>query len=253
MRVAIEAVDGVPLVKPGDDLAAVVLGALEASGLTLANQDVIVVAQKIVSKAEGRLVDLATVAPSPRAVELGRATDKDPRLIEVILSESVEVVRHKPGVIVVEHKLGFVMANAGVDRSNVSADGMKEPVLLLPADPDRSAVALKAALDKAFAADVGVVISDSVGRAWRNGTVGLALGAAGLPALDDRRGRPDLFGRKLEVTEVALADQIAAAAAIAMGEGDEGRPLVLVRGVSWTAPARPAKDLIRPKAMDLFR
>lgn len=253
MRVAIEAIDGVPLVKPGDDLAAVVLGALEASGLTLANQDVIVVAQKIVSKAEGRLVDLAAVAPSARAVELGRATDKDPRLIEVILSESVEVVRHKPGVIVVEHRLGFVMANAGVDRSNVSVDGMKEPVLLLPADPDRSAAALKAALDKTFAADVGVVISDSVGRAWRNGTVGLALGAAGLPALDDRRGRPDLFGRKLEVTEVALADQIAAAAAIAMGEGDEGRPLVLVRGVSWTAPARPAKDLIRPKNIDLFR
>lgn len=253
MRVAIETVDGVPLVKPGDDLAAVVLGALENSGLTLAAQDVLAVAQKIVSKAENRFVDLAAVTPLPRAVELGRATDKDPRLIEVILSESVEVVRHKPGVIVVEHRLGFVMANAGVDRSNVKADGMQEPVLLLPADPDASAAALKAALDKAFGVSVGVVIADSVGRAWRNGTVGLALGAAGLPSLDDRRGRPDLFGRKLEATEVALADQIASAASIAMGEGDEGRPLALVRGVSWTAPARPAKDLIRPKTMDLFR
>lgn len=253
MRLVLETVDGVPLVKPGDDLAAVVIGAFEKSGLSLADQDVVVVAQKIVSKAEGRLVDLAAVTPSPRAVELGKATDKDPRLIEVILGESVEVVRHKPGVIVVEHRLGFVMANAGVDRSNVKADGMKEPVLLLPADPDGSASTLKAALDKAFGADVGIVISDSVGRAWRNGTVGLALGAAGLPALDDRRGRPDLFGRKLEVTEVAVADQIAAAAAILMGEGDEGRPLVLVRGISWTAPARPAKDLVRPKTVDLFR
>lgn len=253
MRLVIETVADVPMIAPGDDLAALLVAALKTGGHNLSDRDAVVVAQKIVSKAEGRLVDLATVEPSTKAVELARATDKDSRLVEVILSESTEVIRHRPGVLIVEHRSGVVMANAGVDRSNVKASGMKEPVLLLPKDADASAALLKAALDRAFEANLAVVISDSVGRAWRNGTVGLALGCAGLPALDDRRGTADLFGRTLEVTEVALADSVAAAAALVMGEGAEGRPLAVVRGLDWRGAPSGAGALIRAKALDLFR
>ena len=244
---------GLPLVAPGTDLGMLLIAALEAAALPLRSGDVLVVAQKIVSKAEGRYVDLATVEPSARARALGIETDKDPRLVEVILSESRAVVRHRPGVLIVEHRLGHVMANAGVDRSNVAPEAGTEPVLLLPRDPDASAAALRGQLMKRFDAEVAVIINDSFGRAWRNGTVGVALGAAGLPALLDLRGRPDLYGRTLQVSETGFADEIAAAASLVMGQADEAAPAVLVRGLQWSGAALPATALLRPAAQDLFR
>ena len=243
---------GIKLVEPGDDLGTIAVEAFAANGLVLEEDDVLVVAQKIVSKSEGRSVDVATVKPSPGAIALAGEVDKDPRFVEVVLSESKRVVRHRPGLLIVEHRLGFVMANGGIDHSNVSpTDG--ERVLLLPEDPDGSACALREHLAEVFGARVAVIISDSFGRAWRKGTVGVALGAAGLPALIDMRGRPDLFGRALQVTETGFADEIAAAAGLLMGQADEAVPMVLVRGLSWSAPEVSAATLVRPAEHDLFR
>jgi len=212
-----------------------------------------VVAQKIVSKAEGRYRRLDEVTPSPRAEEIGRQSHKDPRLIEVILSESTEVIRCKRDVVITEHRLGFVMANAGVDQSNVDHAG-GERVLLLPADPDGTCRALKQRLDAHFGASFGVIINDSFGRAWRHGVVGVALGAAGLPSLVDMIGEPDLFGRKLRVTQIALADEIAAAASLVMGQAGERQPAVLVHGLNWGNHAESSgRALLRAKELDLFR
>jgi coenzyme F420-0:L-glutamate ligase/coenzyme F420-1:gamma-L-glutamate ligase len=245
--------EGVPMVRPGDDIAAILTDAIAAGGYGLEANDVLVVAQKIVSKAEGRYVDLADIAPGEAARTLAAEVDKDPRLVEVILSESARVVRHRPGVLIVEHRLGFVMANAGIDRSNVDPDAGAEPVLLLPRDPDASAAALNARLEARFGVRCATIVSDSFGRAWRHGTVGIALGVAGLPALADLRGRPDLHGRPLAVTTVGFADEIAAAASLLMGQAGEGRPAVLVRGLGWSGPASTASALVRPAAEDLFR
>ena len=243
---------GIKLVEPGDDLGAIAVNAFAANELVPGNGDVLVVAQKIVSKSEGRYADVATIEPSPRAIALAAEVDKDPRFVEVVLSESKRVVRHRPGLLIVEHRLGVVMANGGIDHSNVSpTDG--ERVLLLPEDPDGSACALREHLAEVFGARVAVIISDSFGRAWRKGTVGVALGAAGLPALIDMRGRPDLFGRALQVTETGFADEIAAAAGLLMGQADEAVPMVLVRGLSWSAPEVSAATLVRPAEHDLFR
>lgn len=251
-RLQLIALPGLPLVEAGADLAALISAAGEAAGEALADGDIVVVAQKIVSKAEGRAVDLGTVEPSARARELARQVDKDPRLVELILAESSEVLRHRPGVLVVVHRLGLVLANAGIDASNVTDDG--ETVLLLPEDPDGTAARLRAAFAQSPGVDVAVIVSDSVGRAWRQGTVGVALGAAGLPALLDLRGQRDLFGQPLRVSEVGLADEIAAAASLLQGQGDEGAPVVVVRGLDWQGAGQgTAADLIRPKAMDLFR
>jgi coenzyme F420-0:L-glutamate ligase / coenzyme F420-1:gamma-L-glutamate ligase len=217
------------------------------------DSDVLVVAQKIVSKAEDRYVDVEMVEPSERAIALAAEVDKDPRFVEVVLSESRRVVRHRPGLLIVEHRLGFVMANAGIDHSNVAAGDGGERVLLLPRDPDGSARVLCDRLGRVFGAKIGVIISDSFGRAWRKGTVGVALGAAGLPVLIDMRGHPDLFGRELLVTETGFADEIAAAAGLLMGQADEAVPMVLVRGLRWSAPELPAAALIRPAEHDLFR
>ena len=195
----------------------------------------------------------ATTSQQAATRELAEEVDKDPRLVEVILRESSEVVAHKPGVLVVAHKLGVVLANAGIDRSNVAPEPNSEPVLLLPVDPNASAAALKARLDAHFDAALGVVVSDSVGRAWRNGITGIALGTAGLPALRDLIGRADLFGRRLEVTKTGFADEIAAAASLVMGQADEGLPAVLVSGLSWREPENDATALLRPKDEDLFR
>jgi coenzyme F420-0:L-glutamate ligase/coenzyme F420-1:gamma-L-glutamate ligase len=249
--ITLTAVPGIPAVRPGDDLARILGDALEA--LKLRQGDVLVVTHKIVSKAEGRYVSLADVAPSARALELAAATGKDPALVEVILRESREVLRHRPGLIITEHRLGMVLANAGVDQSNVPHAQGEPQFLLLPEDPDASSAALRTALEARFGGTMAVVISDSVGRAWRHGVVGLALGVAGLPALLDLRGRRDLEGRELEVTQVGLADEIASAAELLMGEADEGRPAVLVRGLSWQAPPLPAAALVRPREADLFR
>jgi coenzyme F420-0:L-glutamate ligase/coenzyme F420-1:gamma-L-glutamate ligase len=253
MVIALTPLPDIPMVRPGDDLAGLLIAACARSALAPTDGDVVVVAQKIVSKAEGRYVDLANVRPSPRAQSLAAEVDKDPRLIEVILGESRRVVRHRPGVLIVEHRLGFIMANAGVDRSNVDPAAGAEPVLLLPRDPDASAARLLERLTAHFRKRLGVIITDSWGRAWRRGTVGVALGAAGLPSLMDMRGRPDLFGHELRVTQTGFADEIASAASLLMGQADEARPVVLVRGLAWEAPASPAAALIRSAEEDLFR
>lgn len=247
------ALAGIPDIAPGDDLGAVIAAALERNGITPRSQDVLVVAQKAVSKAEGRFVDLASVVPSAEAVSLGGETGKDPRLVETILSESDSVLRSKPGVIVVVHRLGYVMANAGIDRSNLGSDGDGECVLLLPRDPDATAAHLRDVLEVRYRVPLGVVISDSFGRAWRNGVVNVALGAAGLPSLVDARGRQDRDGRPLEVTQIAFADALAAGAAPVMGEADEGQPVVHVRGAAWQQASNPAEALIRPVEEDMFR
>jgi len=212
-----------------------------------------VVAQKVVSKAEGRYLDLASVQPSARARELAAVTGKDARFVEIVLSQSTEILRAAPHALIAVTHHGLVMANAGVDQSNLEAGDAGRRVLLLPEAPDCSAARLKERLDAHFATDIGVVISDSAGRAWRLGTVGLAIGAAGVPSLVDRRGEADLAGRPLEVTEVGFADAVAAAAVLAMGEAAEASPAALVRGLRWTGEPRPARALLRPKAQDLFR
>jgi coenzyme F420-0:L-glutamate ligase/coenzyme F420-1:gamma-L-glutamate ligase len=247
------ALRGVPLIRAGDDLVDLIASALELNDVTLRAQDVLVVAQKIVSKAEGRIVDLATIEPSARARALAADVAKDPRLVEVILSESVRVVRARRGVLIVEHRLGFIMANAGVDQSNVAPAEGSERVLLLPENPDRSAETLRRRLAALTGIDVAVVINDSFGRPWRQGTASVAIGVAGLPGLIDLRGQPDLFGRRLEVTVVGFADEVAAAASLLMGQADEGLPVVLVRGLSWSVPESTAASIIRSPNEDLFR
>jgi coenzyme F420-0:L-glutamate ligase/coenzyme F420-1:gamma-L-glutamate ligase len=251
--VTLTAVPGIPAIRAGDDLARILGDALAAAPLRPRPDDVLVVTHKIVSKAEGRYVSLSDVTPSARARELAAATGKDPALVEVILSESREVLRFRPGLIITEHRLGLVLANAGIDQSNVPDGGDGQRVLLLPSDPDASSAALRAALEQRFGARLAVVINDSVGRAWRNGVVGLALGAAGLPSLLDLRGERDLEGRALRVTQVGLADEIASAAELLMGEAGEGRPAVLVRGLEWRGPGLPAAALVREREADLFR
>lgn len=240
-----------PRVQPGDDLAALILAALGAAGLRAADGDVFVVAQKVVSKAEGRLVDLRTVTPGAWAARLGTIVQKDPRLVQVILDESRRVLRTVPGVLIVETRQGFVCANAGVDHSNVGAD--EDVVALLPADPDASARRLRDAMAAATGARLAVVINDSHGRPWREGAVGVAIGAAGVAAVADLRGRPDLFGRTLRVTTVGLADELAAAASLVMGQGDEGVAVVVVRGRQFGADDAGARVLQRPAERDLFR
>ncbi len=251
---SLHAIPDLPEVQTGDDLADLIGDGLDRAGLDLRDGDVLVVAQKIVSKAEGRVVDLATVEPRPEAVRLAAKCDKDPRLIELVLRESTEVLRTVPGVIVVEHRLGLVMANAGIDQSNLRPGGDHGHALLLPEDPDASAAVLREALAARFRVErLGVIVNDSVGRAWRLGTVGLAIGVAGMTALRDLRGERDLFGRELLVSETGAADQVASAAQIVQGEGDEGTPVVRVRGLKELGPPQTARALLRPRDMDLFR
>jgi coenzyme F420-0:L-glutamate ligase/coenzyme F420-1:gamma-L-glutamate ligase len=244
--------DGIPLVRPGDDLATLLL---DAAGDDLRDGDVLVVAQKIFSKAHNRYVALSTVTPSAEAVKLAEETEKDPRAVELVLRESREVLRKRVGVIIVVHKLGMVMANAGIDASNVerAADG-EERVLLLPEDPDHDCAHLRGEIRARRGIDVAVIMNDSVGRAWRSGTVGIAIGAAGLPSLVDLRGQPDMFGRTMQSSIVAMADELAAAASVLQGQAAEASPAVVIRGVDLTvAPEMPAKGLIRDVSEDLFR
>lgn len=252
-RLELIAVPGIPLVSPGDEIAGLVMSGLAGAGLELHDRDAVVVAQKIVSKAEGRFVDLATVEPSPRAKLIAREVAKDPRLVEVILSESRRIVRTARDVLIVEHRLGLVMANAGVDQSNVANPTGRELALLLPRDPDATATHLRDEFRHRSGREVAVVINDSFGRPWRMGTVGVAIGSAGIPALVDLRGAPDLFGRALRVTVIAYADEIAAAASLLMGQADEARPVVIVRGLEWRAANLPATALVRKPDEDLFR
>ena len=247
------AVPGLPMVKPGDDLAALIAEGFARGGSSRAPATCSRWRRRSSPRRKAACVELATVAPSARAIELAKEIQKDPRLVELILSESVRVVRSRPNVLIVEHRLGFVMANAGIDQSNVAPSDGVERALLLPVDPDGSAEALRAGLAALFGVPLAVIITDSFGRPCRRGTAGVAIGAAGLPALLDLRGNPDLFGRILQVSISGFADEIAAAASLVMGQGDEAQPVVLVRGLTWAAPANPAANLVRPASEDMFR
>jgi coenzyme F420-0:L-glutamate ligase/coenzyme F420-1:gamma-L-glutamate ligase len=254
-RLELVALPGIPIVQPGDDLGDLMGDAFERGGFRPQPGDVLVVTSKVVSRAEDRFVDLGTVEPSAEAHELARRTQKDPRLIELILAESSSVSRVATGVIVVRHRLGFVSANAGIDESNArpTSDGKGPWVLLLPRDPDASARAIRSALRLRFGSDVGVVLSDSHGRPFRLGTVGVAIGISGLPPLWDHRGGRDLHGRELSATVTGFADQVAAAADLVAGQAAEGRAAVLVRGLSYDVREDARIDgLIRPPEQDLF-
>lgn len=243
---------GLPLVSVGDDLPALLLEGIARLPVVVGDGDIVVLAQKIVSKAEGRLVPLATVTPSPRARELAAETDKDPRLVQLILDESSEVMRTRPGVMIVRHRLGNVGAHAGIDQSNVDHSG-GECALLLPIDPDASAARLHAALSAATGRHVAVIVADSMNRAWRLGTIGGAIGCAGLPVLDDLRGTGDIFGRELKVTVINRADSLAATACLLMGESVQRTPAVLIQGLPPEPSAQTARDIIRPLGEDMFR
>ena len=255
MPLTLTALHHMPFIRHGDDLADIVLNALPGNHIALEDNDILVFAQKIVSKAEGRAVNLVTITPSPRAIDLAQQTEKDPRLVELILCESNEVLRTRLGTIIVEHKLGFVCANAGIDHSNVAGagDSTEEWVLLLPAQPDRSAEQMRNDIQSKTGKRVGILIIDSHGRAWRNGTVGVAIGIAGVPGLEDLRGKPDLFNFTLRITQVGAADELAAAASLVMGQAAEGTPVVHVRGFPYPLREGSLKELIRPKDQDLFR
>jgi len=245
----------IPLIQPGDNLGEILFQATRRADLTWQDGDILVVAQKIVSKAEGRMVNLATVTPSPQALLLAEASQKDPRLAELILQESRAVLRTRPGTAIVEHRLGFICANAGIDHSNVRGEGgqAEDWVLLLPCDPDASAARLRSYLEAASGVRLGVLIIDSHGRAWRLGTVGVSIGMSGLPGLVDLRGEPDLFGFRLQITQVGAADELAAAASLMMGQAAEGTPAVHVRGFPYPLRDGALSELLRPPESDLFR
>ncbi len=253
-QVTLTAVPGIPDIHPGDDLGRIVVQAMEAAGYPLQEGDVVVVTQKIVSKAEGRLVSIAGITPSSEAMAWAEQTGKDPRLVELILRESSRVLRARPGLIIVEHRLGFVCANAGIDHSNVCPGNEEDAwALLLPEDPDASARRLRDTLRALTGVEVAVLIVDSHGRAWRMGAVGVAIGVAGLRPVTDLRGRADRCGRTLHVSQVGTADEIAAAASLLMGQAAEGTPVVVVRGASYQPGEGCLAELLRPKELDLFR
>jgi len=254
MSLILSALENIPLIRQGDNLADIVLNAFEQMNVALLDNDIFVLAQKIVSKAEGRMVSLADVIPSQKAIELAEKTEKDARLVELMLQESNEVVRYRKNVIVVEHKLGFICANAGIDHSNVMGDGdNKDVVLLLPENPDNSAKQIRDEIKKRTSKNIGVMIIDSHGRAWRNGTVGMCIGLSGIPAIVDERGWKDLFGYILQATIIGVADELAAAASLVMGQAAEGTPVVHARGFPYPLGEGSLQELIRPKDMDMFR
>jgi coenzyme F420-0:L-glutamate ligase / coenzyme F420-1:gamma-L-glutamate ligase len=255
MTMKLTPLPGIPLIKSGDDLAEIIFRAVEEAGLNLLDGDILVLAQKIVSKAEGRMVNLQDVEPSSRAVGLAECSNKDPRLVELVLQESRVILRSRPGTLIVEHRLGFICANAGIDHSNVSGggDNQEEMVLLLPVDPDKSAHSIRKMLEDRTGLRLGVLIIDSHGRAWRVGTVGVAIGLSGLPGVEDLRGQPDLFKYNLRITQVGAADELAAGASLVMGQADEGTPVVHVRGFPYPLREASFRELIRPKEQDLFR
>ena len=252
VQVSLTGLPGLPLVQPGDDLAQLIVEGLVRAGLVLERADVLVITSKLVSKAENRFCDLAAIAPTPRAEEIAAVVSKDPRLVELILQESSEVSRMRADVLIVRHRLGFTLANAGIDHSNVNGDG-EDWVLLLPEDPDRSACEIRAQIGALTGVEPGIVISDSHGRPFRQGTVGAAIGIAGIPALHDMRGQTDLFGRVLRITVTGVGDEIAAAAGLVSGQGAEGLPVVLVRGLALPDVDGRASDLVRPPELDLYR
>lgn len=252
-QMTLTALPNIPLVMRGDDLAAIILRGLHDAQIDLQDGDVFVLAQKIVSKSEDRMVRLSDVSPSPRALELSKQSGKDARFCEVVLWDTREIVRVREGLIIVETKHGWVCANAGIDRSNVAPHDDEEWILRLPEDADRSANELRERLLTLTSRHIGIIIDDTHGRAWRNGAVGIAIGVAGLPAVEDLRGKPDLFGYQLQVTTIGLADQIASAASLLQGQADEGRPIVHARGVPMSPRDGSSREIVRPKESDLFR
>ncbi len=254
-RLILSPLPDIPMIYTGDDLVEIIWDGLAKTDIKILDGDILVLAQKIVSKAEGRWVNLATISPSSRAVELATKIDKDARLVELILQESNQVLRTRVGTIIVEHQLGFVCANAGIDHSNVAGEGnsLEDWVLLLPENPDESAHKIRQELEAKYRVSLGVMIIDSHGRAWRQGVVGVAIGIAGLPGLVDMRGKSDLFGYNLRITTIGAADELAAAASLVMGQADEATPIVHARGFPYPLREGNIKELLRPKEQDLFR
>jgi len=242
-----------PMVQPGDDLVAIINEAMAKADLSFQEDDILVLAQKIISKSEGRFARLSDMEPSAQAHAIAEETGKEPDFVEMVLSQSNDVVRTGPNVLIVEAFTGIVMANAGIDRSNIDRGEGDDNALLLPLDSDVSARALRDQFVEQSGKTIAVVIADSVGRAWRYGTSAMAIGCAGLEPLDDQRGDVDMFGHTLEVTEIALADQVAAAANLVMGGATEAIPAAIVRGLSYPRTDRPSSVLIRKKEEDLFR
>jgi len=255
MSLILQPITKIPLVKPGDSLARLIMAAMEQESIQIEDGDILVLAQKIVSKAEGRLVNLTQVTPSEEALFYSEKTGKDPRILQLVLNESNQVVRYRQGSIIVEHRLGFVCANAGIDHSNVEGPwgNPEDWVLLLPENPDRSAEQIRFEIEKVTGKRIGVVIIDSHGRAWRLGTVGVTIGLSGIPGLVDLRGEPDLFGYHLKITQVGAADELAAAASLVMGQAAESVPAVHVRGFPYSLREGNLKELLRPKEQDMFR
>lgn len=254
-KLTLTPLQNIPLIRQNDNLADILVNSLRSTNIELQNDDILVIAQKIVSKAEGRIRNLAEVAPSARAVELAQQTQKDARVVELMLEESNGILRARVGAIIVEHRLGFICANAGIDHSNVAGRGneKEEHVLLLPENPDKSAQRLRGEIRQRTGINVGMMIIDSHGRAWRNGTVGVCIGLSGIPAVMDERGWKDLFGYTLQVTVVGVADELAAAASLMMGQAAEGTPAVHVRGFPYPLREGSLKELLRPKEQDMFR
>lgn len=255
MSLNLTALKGIPLIQPGDNLSAIILDVLPTNSIELEDGDILVIAQKVVSKSEGRLVNLQSIHPSDRAIEISKTVLKDPRFVELVLSESDQVLRTRENTLIVEHKRGFICANAGIDHSNVmgSSENPDDWFLLLPQDPDASAARIRAGLENASGKRLGVLIIDSHGRAWRMGTVGVSIGISGMPALVDLRGKPDLFGFTLKITQVGAADELAAAASLVMGQAAEGSPVIHVRGFPYALREGNLGELIRPLDQDLFR
>jgi coenzyme F420-0:L-glutamate ligase/coenzyme F420-1:gamma-L-glutamate ligase len=255
MSLVLTALPGIPVIHTGDNLVEVIWNGLSNTDIILQEGDILVLAQKIVSKAEGRWENLALIRPSMQAIELAEKTEKDPRIVELILHESNQVIRHRLGTIIVEHRLGFICANAGIDHSNAAGNGDKteEWVLLLPENPDLSATKICQQLEARSGHDLGVIIIDSHGRAWREGVVGVAIGLSGIPGVVDMRGKSDIFGYTLKYTTIGAADELAAAASLIMGQANEATPVVHVRGFPYPLRNGSLKELLRPKEQDLFR
>jgi len=255
MQLTFTSLPGLPLISPGDSLVDIIQNGMNNCSLSLEDGDILVIAQKIVSKSEGRMVNLTTITPNSRAIELAGITGKDPRFVELVLQESREVLRAGVNTLIVEHKNGFICANAGIDHSNVRGNWGKDEdwVLLLPVDSDQSAAGIRAELETRTGKKLGILIIDSHGRAWRVGTVGVTIGLSGIPGIVDLRGQPDLFGFRLRITQVGAADELAASASLIMGQADEGSPIVHVRGFPYPLGEGHLSEMIRDKDQDLFR
>jgi len=255
LSLTFSALSSFPIIKSGDDIASIILKLIKLQNIDIQNGDVFVIAQKIISKSENRYVDLTTIQPTVAALELEEITHKDPRFIECVLQESKNVIRVKDNTLIVEHKNGFICANAGIDHSNIGENGEfgENWVLLLPKNADLSAREIRTKIEERTNTRVGVLIIDSHGRAWRNGTVGVTIGLSGLPGLVDLRGTKDLNGFRLKVTTVGAADELAAGASLLMGQASEGNPVIHVRGFPYDLREATISELLRSEEQDLFR